>query len=128
MVFGALALPTPRTTLIREFPAASASVTHKHLVPLRPPSHDSETTSSACFTYGIAYGINAGILPAAEYTPVVAAAWAGLASISLQPSGLVGWCQPEGGGPGPANQNGTSPFCVGQFLLAASQVLQLAQA
>jgi hypothetical protein len=87
----------------------------------------SETTSSSCFTYGLAYGVNAGILPAAEYTPVVAAAWAGLASIALQPNGLVGWCQPAAGSPGPALQNSTSDFCVGQFLLAGSQVLRLAE-
>jgi unsaturated rhamnogalacturonyl hydrolase len=87
----------------------------------------SETTSSSCFTYGLAYGINAGILPAADFTPVVAAAWAGLTSIALQPNGLVGWCQPPGGGPGPAEQNSTSDFCVGQFLLAGSEVLTLAQ-
>ena len=43
-----------------------------------------ETTGTACFTYAIAYGINAGLLDAATYTPVVAAAWQGLASISLQ--------------------------------------------
>ena len=43
-----------------------------------------ETTGSACFTYAIAYGINAGLLDATTYIPVVAAAWEGLANISLQ--------------------------------------------
>lgn len=43
-----------------------------------------ETTGSSCFTYALAYGINAGLLDAAVYTPVVAAAWAGLSGVALQ--------------------------------------------
>jgi unsaturated rhamnogalacturonyl hydrolase len=85
-----------------------------------------ETTGTACFTYAMAYGINSGVLDAATYTPIVAAAWQGLATIALQPSGLVGWCQPADGAPNPAVQTGTSDFCVGQFLLAASEVYKLA--
>jgi len=85
-----------------------------------------ETTGSACFTFAIAYGINTGLLDAATYTPVAAAAWAGLVSISLQPSGLVGWCQPPGGAPGTETATSTSDFCVGQFLLAGSEMYKLA--
>ena len=85
-----------------------------------------ETTGTACFTFALAYGINAGVLDAATYTPIVAAAWQGLSTIALQPSGLVGWCQPADGAPNPAVQTGTSDFCVGQFLLAASEVYKLA--
>jgi len=79
------------------------------------------------------YGINAGLLDAAVYTPVVAAAWAGLSGVALQvcnplccefsdlivgvnppyflvaanlmqPSGVVGWCQSAADSPGPALQ------------------------
>jgi rhamnogalacturonyl hydrolase YesR len=86
-----------------------------------------ETTGSAQFTFGIAFGVNTGILDRNTYTPVVEAAWKGLSSVSLQESGLVGWCQPVGGAPGPANQTSTSDFCVGQFLLAGSQVYLVAK-
>jgi hypothetical protein len=38
----------------------------------------------------------------------------------------VGYCQPVGGSPGPTSPTNTSDFCVGLFLLAASEVLKLA--
>jgi hypothetical protein len=85
-----------------------------------------ETTGSACFTFAIAFGVNAGLLDAATYTPVAAKGWEGLTSISLQPGGLVAWCQPPGGAPGTETANSTSDFCVGQFLLAGSEVFKLA--
>jgi len=85
-----------------------------------------ETTGTACFTYALAWGVNNGVLDAATYTPVVAAAWAGLAGTALQPSGRVGWCQPPNGQPNAATANDTSDFCVGQFLLAGSEVFKLA--
>lgn len=85
-----------------------------------------ETTGSSSFTFGIAYGVNTGILDRATYTPVVAAAWQGLSSVALQPGGLLGWCQPPGGSPGDETAQSTSDFCVGLFLLAASEVYTLA--
>lgn len=53
---------------------------------LLDPAHfpNPETTGSSCFTYMLAWGINAGLLDAATYLPVVEAAWTGLATISLQ--------------------------------------------
>jgi unsaturated rhamnogalacturonyl hydrolase len=98
------------------------------LFPSDPKCPNQESTSTGFFTFGLAYGVNAGILDKATYAPIVAAAWAGLAGISLQPSGLVGWCQPVGAGPAPATQNSTSEFCVGAFLLAGSEVYRAASA
>lgn len=78
------------------------------------------------FTYGIAWGIRAGLLPADAFTPSVEAAWGCLSGTSLLPSGRVGWCQSGGAGP---HRNIfaslSSDFCVGQFLLAASEVSKL---
>ena len=85
-----------------------------------------ETTATSAFTHAIAYGVNAGILDATDYTPVVAAAWAGLTTISQQPSGRLGWCQPAGAAPGTETADSTSDFCVGLFLLAGSEVFKLA--
>lgn len=85
-----------------------------------------ETTGTAMFTFALAWGVNNGVLDAATYTPVVAAAWNGLSTVALQPNGLVGWCQPPDGQPHPATQTDTSDFCVGQFLLAGSEVFKLA--
>lgn len=74
----------------------------------------------------MAYGVSAGLLDAVDYTPSIAAAWAGLTSIALQPSGLLGYCQPAGAAPGTETANSTSNFCVGLFLLAGSEVFKLA--
>jgi len=85
-----------------------------------------ETTGTACFTYAIAWGINNGVLDAATYTPIAAAAWAGMSAVALQANGLVGYCQPPNGQPNGALPTDTSDFCVGQFLLAGSEVFKLA--
>ena len=92
------------------------------LFPTMPGVSNPETTSSSFFTFALTYGINAGILDAATYLPVVTRAWAALSTLALHPSGLVGWCQPVGGGPAPATNVSTSDFCVGAFLMAGSQV------
>eukprot|EP00041_Stephanoeca_diplocostata_P023072 m.560978 g.560978 ORF g.560978 m.560978 type:complete len:349 (+) comp22212_c2_seq36:575-1621(+) len=85
-----------------------------------------ETTGSSLFTFGLAYGINSGILSRDDYLPVVTKAWNFLSGTALQPSGLFGYCQPVGGSPEHnINASTTSDFCVGQFALAATQVAQL---
>jgi len=101
-----------------------------------------ETSGTGLITYALAYGIKAGILDAPTYLPVVARAWRGLTTISLQPSGFVANCQGPGVGPGPSytakaprtaptsTSSGTvnidsPPFCVGALLLAGSAVAQL---
>jgi rhamnogalacturonyl hydrolase YesR len=86
-----------------------------------------ETTGTASFAYGLAWGVNAGLLPASTYLPTVTKAWAWLSTVALHADGLVGNCQPGGGSPeNNFNASSTSNFCVGQFLLAASQVSRLA--
>lgn len=77
------------------------------------------------FTFGLAHGINHGYLSRSQFLPVVLKAWQGLSTIALHDSGLVGYCQPVGGGPANATSTDTSDFCVGQFLLAGSEVARL---
>ena len=104
-----------------------------------------ETSGSALITFAFAYGISVGILDATTYLPAVEKAWHGLSTIALQPSGFVTGCQGEGISParpytattprtaatattaGTVNQD-SPPFCVGAFLLAASQVAGLSSA
>jgi unsaturated rhamnogalacturonyl hydrolase len=69
-----------------------------------------ETTGSSAFTFAMAWGINAGLLSADAFAPIVEKAWAGLSTVALQPNGLVGWCQPPNGQPAPSSQNSTSDF------------------
>ena len=91
------------------------------------PTH--EATGSACFTHGLAYGINAGLLDPSMYTPAVKRAWGFLSRTALQPSGRVGYCQHAGGSPtnnsALLNATTTSDFCVGMFLGAAAEVSRL---
>jgi rhamnogalacturonyl hydrolase YesR len=101
-----------------------------------------ETSGTALITYALAWGLNAGVLDAATYVPVVARAWKGLADGALQPSGFLRGCQAVGFEPAPS-YTGTAPvtapsatsagslhtdeppFCAGAFLLAASELARL---
>ncbi len=86
-----------------------------------------EATGTSMFAYGIAYGVDAGLLARGAYLPVVERAWQCLSRFALQPSGRVGYCQPVGVGVRRNfDPNTTQHFCVGQFLLAASAVSKLA--
>ena len=92
------------------------------------PTH--ETTGTACFTRGLAYGINAGLLDARTYVPAVSKAWEFLSHSALQPSGRVGYCQNSPGRPtnnaASLNASTTSGYCVGLLLGAAAEVSRLA--
>ena len=83
-----------------------------------------ETTGSAGMAFGLAYGVNSGVLDARVYKPVVLKAWEGLQSV-VHGDGRLGYCQPVGGGPAKATADDTSDFCVGLWLLAASEVAKM---
>lgn len=88
-----------------------------------------ETSGTAFFTYGLAWGVRNGLLSATEFGPTIVAAWNGLHAEAIQHNGRLGWCQtigkePESGQP--FDEYRTADFCVGAFLLAASEVAQLA--
>lgn len=91
-----------------------------------------ETSGTAFFTYGLAWGINSGILDSATYMPHVVEAWNGMAYEALHPDGFLGYVQSTGKEPSdgypflydkPAN---FEDYGLGAFLLAGTEVLQLA--
>ncbi len=93
---------------------------------LNPFDHGGpESSGTAFFAYGIGWGVNAGILPAAKYRPVVDKAWTALSTKALQPSGLVGYVQGVGDRPATAHPNDTAAYGVGAFLLAGQEVAKL---
>ena len=94
---------------------------------LKFPNHYSnpETSSTAFFTYAIAYGINAGLLDSATYTPVVINAWNGLVATALHPDGKLGYVQAIGLAPGGSDYNAQQDYGYGAFLLAGSEILRL---
>ena len=98
-----------------------------------------ETSGSACFMYGLAYGIRTGILDSATYMPALVKAWNGFANVAIHPdNGMLGYIQGTGSSPSsrqPVNYNNTNvnhtggdnrngDFAYGLFLLAAAEVFQ----
>ena len=97
---------------------------------LLDPAHapGPETSGTAFFTYGILWGINNGYLSKKDYSPVVSKAWNYLTKVALQPDGRVGYVQPIGEKAIPGqvvNNNSTSNFGVGAFLLASCEMYRL---
>ena len=88
-----------------------------------------ETSGTAFFTYGFAWGINHGLLSEEDYLPTVQIAWDYLSKTALQGDGRVGYVQPIGDRAVPGqivDENSTANFGVGAFILAASEVVHLA--
>lgn len=87
-----------------------------------------ETSGTAFFVYGYLWGINHGLLEREEYLPVVRKGWHYLSKTALQPDGKVGYIQPIGERAIPGqvvDQNSTTPFGVGAYLLASSELVRL---
>lgn len=98
-----------------------------HASLLDPASYPAPETSATGFiTYGIAYGINQGYLPADKYRPVVEKAWKALVN-AVEANGKLGWVQPVGADPRLVTQDMTELYGVGAFLMAASEICQFAE-
>ncbi|MBN2214941.1 MAG: glycoside hydrolase family 88 protein [Bacteroidales bacterium] len=99
-------------------------------VSLHDSSHfgGKETTGTALFTYGIAWGINNGLISEKKYKPVVIKAWNAMVNDALHPDGMLGYVQSTGKEPGdgqPVTYDKTPDFedyGLGCFLLAGSEV------
>jgi len=86
-----------------------------------------ESSGTAFFCHGIAWGIRNGILDKQTYLPVVEKAWTALVGATT-PEGKVQWGQPIGDRPADANQNQSHEYVTGAFLLAASEMFRLTEA
>ncbi len=84
-----------------------------------------EVSGSAFYTFGFAYGINAGILDRKKYLPVVQKSWQGLLT-HIYKDGRLGSVQPIGAAPGAYTATSSYVFGTGAFLLAGSEVYRLA--
>jgi rhamnogalacturonyl hydrolase YesR len=85
-----------------------------------------ETSGTAFFTYGFAWGINSGILDKDEYYETTIRAWNYLQNVALQSNGLVGYVQYIGSNATKAmTKSDTQNFGVGAFLLAGCEVSRL---
>jgi rhamnogalacturonyl hydrolase YesR len=93
-------------------------------VSLLEPQQTPETSGTGFFTYGLAWGVNKGLLPAAEYRPAIDRGWNALLA-AVQPDGKLGWVQRVGAAPDTVSAGDTQLYGVGAFLLAASEVSKL---
>lgn len=96
-----------------------------------PLSSGPETSGTALFIAGMAFGISEGILDRDIYLPTVLKGWNSLTKKAVQKDGLLGYVQgaaskPEQGQPTlPNHVPAFEDFGVGCFLLAAAEVYRL---
>ncbi|TGE29007.1 glycoside hydrolase family 88/105 protein [Hymenobacter metallicola] len=90
-----------------------------------------ELTGTALFVYGMAWGINRGLLDRKQYQPIIAKAWQAMIKDALHPDGFLGYVQGTGKEPKdgqPVSYTSKPDFedyGLGCFLLAGSEVYKL---
>ncbi|KUG09152.1 glycoside hydrolase family 88/105 protein [Solirubrum puertoriconensis] len=102
-------------------------------VSLHDPTHfgGKELTGTALFVYGMAWGINQGLLDAKQYQPIVTKAWQAMASEGVHKTGFLGYVQGTGKEPKdgqPVTYTSKPDFedyGLGCFLLAGTELCKL---
>lgn len=84
-----------------------------------------ETSGTAFFTYGMAWGVNHGLLKKSDYIGSINRAWQSL-NTHITTDGMLGYVQPIGAAPGQAWPDKTEVYGAGAFLAAGSEVYKLA--
>ena len=92
-----------------------------------------ELTGTALFIYGMAWGVRHGILPEKPYLKVIAKTWKAMVKKCVDKDGRLGFVQGTGKEPKDSqpvtftSEPDFDDFGIGCFLLAASEVYQLAK-
>lgn len=102
-------------------------------VSLHDPTHfgGKETTGTALFMYGFAWGMNKGILDKKLYKPVLVKGWKAIMKDAVHANGFLGWVQGTGKEPKdgqPVTYTSKPDFedyGLGCFLLAGSEVYKM---
>ena len=102
-------------------------------VSLHDPDHfgGKETTGTALFAYGMAWGVNQGLLDAKVYKPVIAKAWNAMVKDAVHPTGFLGYVQGTGKEPKdgqPVTYTSKPDFedyGLGCFLLAGTEIMKM---
>lgn len=89
-----------------------------------PATAVDETSGTAFFVHGMAWGIKAGILDRATYLPAVVRGWAALGR-AIQPDGRLGWVQQVSDRPDSVAASDSQFYGTGGFLLAGSAIVDL---
>ena len=120
-------------TQLREMAAALAKIQGKDGLwssgLLDPAAYNDqpEISGSSLITFGIAWGIDNGILDPKEYTPVVTRAWAGMLR-HIYADGRLGDIQQTGAAPSTFKPSASYNYGVGGFLLAGSELYKMSEA
>jgi unsaturated rhamnogalacturonyl hydrolase len=92
---------------------------------LDPKSYQQpEISGSALITFGMAWGVNNGILDRKVYTPVITKAWAGMLQ-HVYADGRLGDIQQTGSEPAAFKPSASYTYGVGGFLLAGSEIRKM---
>jgi rhamnogalacturonyl hydrolase YesR len=94
---------------------------------LAPENAPPESSGTGFYTYGMAWGVKAGLLPRARFEPVARKGWAAMAR-AVQPDGRLGWVQQVSDRPEKVEAGDTQYYGVGAFLLAATAIADLGPA
>jgi len=102
-------------------------------VSLLDPIHfeGKESSGTALFAYGFAWGINHGILAKNIYKPAIVKAWNGLTNFAMHKNGALGYVQSTGKEPKdgqPINYNHFPDFedyGLGCYLMAGAEIYKL---
>ena len=84
-----------------------------------------ETSGTAFFVYGLAWGVNRGILNRDLYEPQIQRGWSALVR-AMHPDGKLGFVQRIGDQPGDTSAEGTEIYGVGALILAGTEVHRMA--
>lgn len=85
-----------------------------------------ETSGTGFFVYGLAWGLNEGLLEGEEYASSVNAGWTALTA-NVDAEGRLGYVQQVGDRPEGVQPDDHQLYGTGAFLLAAGQILRLEQ-
>jgi rhamnogalacturonyl hydrolase YesR len=83
-----------------------------------------ETSGTAFFVYGLAWGINEGLLDPKVFESAVFRGWDVLAQCVTE-EGMLGYVQPVGAAPGQSFADKTEVYGTGAFLAAAAEMYRL---
>ncbi|RJX75257.1 glycoside hydrolase family 105 protein [Vibrio sinensis] len=83
-----------------------------------------ESSATSLFVYGLAWGLNQGLLDQETYMPVVTKAWSSLETC-IHEDGMIGWVQLPAYNPRKVEFDHNIDYGAGAFLLAATQMMKL---
>jgi rhamnogalacturonyl hydrolase YesR len=91
---------------------------------LAPEGSPPETSGTGFYVYGLAWGVNQGLLDAKDYAISIESGWKALER-AVAKDGRLGWVQQVSDRPENVLETDTQYYGVGAFLLAASAVARL---